>query len=466
MAVWLAACLAATAFVSCEGTDDPEGLSLLEATPVELEFTAAGGTLTVAVKADNVEWTASTATEWLTLEDNSGTTDGVMKVTARKNEGADDRTGTITLTGKGVDAVTIEVEQEGVPGIATNVKALTFTCGDYYPKTILVEADYAAWKASTEADWIELTEEHEPGSDDGMVTVAVTKNTGALRTGVITLTAEGVEPVSITVTQKEKFESDLIGVYAPYLPDPSNPIGSLFITPTYPAGVDEPTVDISFLFGEGATWPVSVVTSLAGQIVGGLYAGGLERFEFRDDGTVAARYRLLEGFDMSNGASFSQETYDYPNDETLQVLPADAIGYYTQNGKVYVTVDKTLLHSFDEEEADDLTVLIDGLLEQYLELKAAIVSTETYYALPFKYELKADGVVKLYVDKEMMLPFVPLLAELVEMLVPAEVTVQMDPNDPQTAMTVPAKELVKGLLDGLLVKSATLEIGVELVKQV
>lgn len=470
IAVLLAACLAATAFVSCDDTKEEEGggeKSLLKATPLELEFKAAGETLTVTVEAENVEWTASTTTEWLTLADNSGIGNGVMKVTARKNEGTSDRSGTITLAGKGVDPVTIEVEQEGV-GIVTNVGALTFTSGDYYTKTILVEAEGAAWKAATEADWIELTEQHEADSYDGTVTVAVKKNTGAERTGVIILTAEGAEPAKITVTQKAKFESELIGAYAPYLPDPSNPVGSFFITPTYPEGADEPTVDISFLFGEGATWPVSVVTSLASQLVGGMYAGGLVRFEFRDDGTVAAKYRLLEGFDLSTGAVFSQETYEYPNAETLEVLPPDVVGYYTENGKMYVTVDKAFLRNpeGDDEEPEDLTVLIEGMLEQYPELRAAIVSTETYYALPFKYEMKADGVVKLYVDKEMMLPFVPLLTELVETLIPAEVTVQLDPNDPQTALTIPAKDLVKGLLNGLLVQSETLEIGVELVKQV
>ena len=65
----------------------------------------------------------------------------------------------------------------------------------------------------------------------------------------------------------------------------------------------------------------------------------------------------------------------------------------------------------------------------------------------------------------MMMSFIPLISELAETMLPEEITVQMDPNDPQTAIAVPVKNLVRELLEGLFTKSETLEIAISLAKQ-
>lgn len=466
--VLLAMCFAAVAFTSCDDGNDPVVVPELSAAPGTLSFVSAGETKTIEVKAQCVKWQAATTAEWLTLADNSGSADGIIRVTAEPNTDTQELNATITISGEGVETVTIDVKQAGDTSprsLNVNVKELSFTCGNYYTKTILVEAENVSWDVQSDVDWITLEKELDANSADGKVTVSVKTNTGAARKGSITLSGKDVDPIVVAVSQKMAFTSELIGMYKPYIADPENPIAEFFITPTYPEGTEEPEVDVSFIFGPGAMWPVSVVTSLANQMVGMLYAGGLDHFEFKDDGTFSAGYRNLLGFDMSAGPTYSEEVFIYPSAETLEMIPADAISYYTEKDQVYFAISKEYLSQIGQSELEtDLTVLIEGLLEQYPEIGKSIVSNDEIFALPLNY-LFDRGKLKLWVDREMMMPFIPLLSELVETMLPEEITVQMDPNDPQTAMTIPVKNLLGQLLEGLFTKTETLEIGISLAKQ-
>ncbi len=465
-------CLAVVSFASCgddEGGNGPEPVvPELSAAPADLSFVAAGETKTIEVKARNVAWKATTTAEWLTLTDASGSADGTVRVEADPNTGDKALKATILISGEGVETVTVNVSQAAadapLPEVSASVKNLTFTCGDYYSKEFTVEAD-GEWTAVADAAWIELDQKTQEGSYNGTVTVSVAKNGGAARDTEIVLCAKTDETplVRIPVTQKEAFASDLAGLYKPFVADPSNPVGEFFITPTYPAGTEEPTVDLSFILG--APLPISFVTELANQIVGMLYSGGLDHFEFRDDGTIAAGYRTLLGFDLNNGASYSEEVFTYPNEETLKLVPSDAITYYTENGKVYFCIGKAYLTAIGQSELQtDLTAMIEGLIQQYPEIGQSIVSNEEFFGLPLNYRTEG-GKVRLWLDRETLMPFIPLLSELSETMLPEEITVQLDPNDPQTAMTVPVKNLVKELLEGLFVKTETLEIGISLAKQ-
>lgn len=95
--------------------------------------------------------------------------------------------------------------------------------------------------------------------------------------------------MTVAISQKAVFSSDLVGRYTPYVPDPENPIANFFINPVY-ADMDPekvPQIDMGFLLGvPGYTWPVTTVTGLANQLVGMMYGGGLTYFDFKDDGTI------------------------------------------------------------------------------------------------------------------------------------------------------------------------------------
>lgn len=346
-------------------------------------------------------------------------------------------------------------------GLTTEITGLKFTSGAYSKEFEVstdgvvgaIQAD-VTYKGS-QTGWITTTVE------DGDVLVTVARNTGEARTADIVLSAKGAQPVSVAVSQKAVFVSDLIGKYTPNIPDPENPIAEFFITPTY-AG-EEPTVDMSFIFGEGATWPISVVTGLANQMVGMLYGGGLKYFDFKDDGTIGAGYCDLLGFDMAEGPTFGPMV-DFPNAETLEELPIDAITYYTQDGKVYFAIDMEYLTFIGQEELGmNLPEIVDALLAEFPE--GGIVKTDEYYAIPLKYEV-VGGVTRLKVDREMIMPYMPLITALAESLLPdGDIEVSLDPSDPDTEpMMIPAKALVLSLLDGLFTKSQTIEIGIGLTK--
>ena len=235
--------------------------------------------------------------------------------------------------------------------------------------------------------------------NDGDVVVTVARNTGDARTADVVLSAKGAESVTVSISQKAVFSSDLVGRYTPYVPDPENPIANFFINPVY-ADMDPekvPQIDMGFLLGvPGYTWPVTTVTGLANQLVGMMYGGGLTYFDFKDDGTIGAGYRDMLGFDMNAGPTFGPEV-EFPNAETLEVLPVDAITYYTKDGKVYFAIDKEYLTYIGQAELEmNLPQIIDALLAQYPGL--GIEATDDYYAIPLKYGVK-DGVTTLKFDK-------------------------------------------------------------------
>ena len=66
-------------------------------------------------------------------------------------------------------------------------------------------------------------------------------------------------------------------------------------------------------------------------------------------------------------------------------------------------------------------------------------------------------------DKEMMMPYMPLITSLVEAFLPdGDIEVSLDPeSDP---MKIPAKALVNSLLDALFNQSQSIEIGIGLTK--
>ena len=135
--------------------------------------------------------------------------------------------------------------------------------------------------------------------------------------------------------------------------------------------------------------------------------------------------------------------------------------YYTKDGKVYFAIDKEYLTYIGQAELEmNLPQIIDALLAQYPGL--GIEATDDYYAIPLKYAVK-DGVTTLKVDKEMMMPYMPLITSLVDAFLPdGDIEVSLDPeSDP---MKIPAKALVNSLLDALFNQSQSIEIGIGLTK--
>lgn len=264
-------------------------------------------------------------------------------------------------------------------------------------------------------------------------------------------------------SKTKPFESELIGYYTPRAQQTdtesvseSTPVvyGDIFITPTWKDPNNVPTIDMSAIFGQ----PVSIdmMLMLTSSMIPMLYAGGLDHFEFKNDGTFAFGYRELVDFlEMK----FSETVGKFPSPETEQLVPTGAITYYTEGGKLYFAVNKMYLTQIGNSQLGmDLTELIDTMIKEY-NLSGSVVSTKEKFALPLKYTL-ADNVLTIKVDLEMMKPFLPLIQSLLPLL-PEEAEFDMGGGP----ATIPARKVVGELVDGLLNQTTALEIGIRLDKK-
>lgn len=221
-------------------------------------------------------------------------------------------------------------------------------------------------------------------------------------------------------TPKPPFSSELIGTYEPTFVTKKNPSGEdqqyyLTFEATWTDPDNIPTVDLM-----GMPMPMNTILEMVEAMGSAIVKDGLVEVALKNDGTFGAKYKnlIIEGSDMSSilGAlldpKFEETVNQFPA-EGLP-LPGDAVRYYTKEGKFYFTVSRAFLKQVGGSGMDIETV-IDGLLAQYPNL--GIVSRESHYAIPLKYT-KKDGVVKLYVDRDMMVPFFDALSQLLGALGP------------------------------------------------
>ena len=152
---------------------------------------------------------------------------------------------------------------------------------------------------------------------------------------------------------------------------------------------------------------------------------------------------------------FGKEVLTFPDAETLPIVPVDAISYYTQDGKIYLAVDKQFISKVDPGTlGTPIAAMIDGMIAKY---KLGVVSNEEVFALPLKYKVEGD-VSTLYVDREMILPFKGLLVDLIGQLVPDE-GVSMGEE-----MAITKEDILKFVTD-IFDNSTKFELGIKLTKQ-
>ncbi|WP_288170700.1 hypothetical protein [uncultured Alistipes sp.] len=253
------------------------------------------------------------------------------------------------------------------------------------------------------------------------------------------------------------FSSELIGSYKPASvsrPTAADPEEmqeyylTFDVTWTDPDNI--PGIDLNYtsignqlngteIFGFPYQMPMNTVLSMVEAIGSGIVKGGLIGVELKNDGSFGAQYKdlIVEGTDVSAilGAllnpKFGEEVKSFPNAETSEILPEGAIGYYTKDSKLYFKIGRDFLKAAGGADLD-VPALIDGLLTQYPSL--GIVSADDYYAIPLKY-VQENGVVKVYVDRAMMVPFLDVFSSLLGSL------------DSSVTMGIDAGKIIKDLKD-------------------
>jgi hypothetical protein len=176
---------AGTSTSACEFTVSP---------PAE-SFAASGGegTVRVTTTAASCAWTAASNAPWISVTSSGGGGTGDLRYSVAANTGSA-RTGTLTVAG-----TTVTVNQAAVaPSACTfTVSPLAESFGTAGgDDTTRVEASSAscAWTAVSNVPWITVAAPG--GTGNGSVRHTVTANTGAARTGTLT-----VAGATVTVTQ-------------------------------------------------------------------------------------------------------------------------------------------------------------------------------------------------------------------------------------------------------------------------
>ena len=334
-----------------------------------------------------------------------------------------------------------------------------FTSGTY-SKVLAVETEHLSSYAAdvvyegSETGWVT------PVVQEGGVKITVQPNTASTaRSAKLVLSAAGIPDVTVSISQKAKFSSELIGSYIPKSTGKyGDPYAYGFDISTEWNEKGAPALKI----GEDEEGNPSLITwqlleMFLPNIVGGYYTKGLAELDLLDDSRIAVKYHsVIFDEDMSNimAPDFSKEIYSFPDAETLPIVPVDAISYYTQGGKIYLAVDKQFITKVDPGTLGaPIGTMIDAMIAKY---KLGLVSNDEVFALPLKYKVEGD-VLTLYVDREMILPFKGLLGDVVGQLVPDEGVTFGE-------MVLAKADILKFVAD-IFDNSTKFELGITLTKQ-
>lgn len=163
--------------------------------PLTTSVTAAGGAGTpITVQtADGCAWTAGSNAAWLSIASGaSGTAAGSVGFTALPNTGGA-RTGTLTIAGQSVT-----ITQAGATASCSytvNPTSLSLAATNGAGTVAVTATAGCAWTAAAAVPWLSVTSGRS-GTGDGGVTIAASDNTGAARSGTVT-----VANLTVTVNQ-------------------------------------------------------------------------------------------------------------------------------------------------------------------------------------------------------------------------------------------------------------------------
>ena len=166
--------------------------------PTSLDFNAAGGKQFFLVNS-NTNWTVTEALTHISLNKTTGSFTDTVWVTCTPNTTTISRTGLITITGVGVQTITLAVNQIGEqPRLSVNPTNLSFT-STAGTKTITITSNIP-WTITDSVTY--LSSNVTTGSNNATVTISCTANPSALvRNTTLLITGSGVSPISIPVSQ-------------------------------------------------------------------------------------------------------------------------------------------------------------------------------------------------------------------------------------------------------------------------
>jgi hypothetical protein len=160
-------------------------------TSQSIPATGGDGTPVTVTTASGCSWTAATSTSWITISSGaSGTGPGSVAFRVAANTGSA-RVGTLTIAGQ-----TFTVSQGSGCSYSINPSSVSVGVGGGAAGPIAVStATDCSWSAASNASWITVTGSAN-GSGNGSVALNVAANTGAARSGTVTIAGQ-----TLTVSQ-------------------------------------------------------------------------------------------------------------------------------------------------------------------------------------------------------------------------------------------------------------------------
>jgi hypothetical protein len=205
-----------TVTISQDGTtpSSPTCAYTLSSTAVSTSANADTVTITVAT-AGNCAWTASSNASFVTITGGaSGTGNGTVTFNVGANSSTSSRNGTLTIAGQ-----TVTVNQQGAAPPPTpctytlSPRAVTASSNGGTWAIAVTAPGTCTWTATSNASFLTITG-GASGTGNGTVTLKVNPNTGAARTGTLTVAGQtGAGTVTLTVTQ-DAFTGTFTGTVA------------------------------------------------------------------------------------------------------------------------------------------------------------------------------------------------------------------------------------------------------------
>ncbi len=193
----------------------------LTVSPASLSRPAAAGSGSISVTG-NVSWTATDNRSWITVTPASGTGNGTITVNLTAHTGTAARNGTVTVTGGGITR-TVSISQ-AAPGVINTltVSPTTLSLAATASSGPVSITSNVSWTATDDQTWLSVSPAS--GSNNGSLTVSATANTGAARSGTVTITGGGLTR-TIAVSQATAVTTPCANPQAVALPFSKDGVG-------------------------------------------------------------------------------------------------------------------------------------------------------------------------------------------------------------------------------------------------
>lgn len=152
-------------FKQAAGTEGPDPIESLTASPDDLEYTDAGGDKTITITS-NVDWTVSVTynegADWLSFSDDSGNGNATVTATATANTATTERSATIKIAAVGNATLkkSIDVTQAGA--VATGPISIDGLVGTWTVSGYLLNYDgpSSQWQVAVDDRQLEITKKN------------------------------------------------------------------------------------------------------------------------------------------------------------------------------------------------------------------------------------------------------------------------------------------------------------------